>query len=215
VSDLWPDVPDSLDALVAQMLAKDPALRPGDGDGAGLAAALAALGPLENTAPAASRPRASRARATTRGERRLLAVVVLGPAAHVDALPEDALDRAVAPHGGRLEQLADGSTVVVLDADHQVATDQAVRAARCALAMSALAPDRPLAIAVGRTESGGRLPDDDLIGRASRLLAHARARPGEPAPIVLDEVSAGLLDSRFDVVERSEAGGRSRPGDRV
>jgi hypothetical protein len=56
----------------------------------------------------------------------------------------------VAPYGGRLEQLADGSAVVMLDVDHQVATDQAARAARCALAMSALAPHRSMAIAMGR-----------------------------------------------------------------
>ncbi|HEX8113235.1 MAG TPA: protein kinase, partial [Kofleriaceae bacterium] len=199
VSELWPEVPESLDALVAQMLAKDPALRPGDG--ASLAAALAALGPMANTAPVAPRERASRARSTTTRERRLLAVVMLGPAAQDDAWLDDSLQRAVAPHGGRLEQLADGSTVVVLDADHQVATDQAARAARSALAMSALAGHRPLAIAMGRTESGSRLPEADVIDRVSRLLAHVGGRPGELPAIALDEVSAGLLDARFDVIE--------------
>jgi len=57
-----------------------------------------------------------------------------------------------------------------------VATDQAARAARCALAMSALATDRPLAIAMGRIESGSRLPKDDLIDQTCRLLAHMRSR---------------------------------------
>src|SRR5436190_896150 len=47
VSELWPEVPESLDAVVAQMLAKEPALRPNDG--ANLAAALAALGPLAHS----------------------------------------------------------------------------------------------------------------------------------------------------------------------
>ncbi|HEX3473520.1 MAG TPA: protein kinase [Kofleriaceae bacterium] len=199
IRELWPEVPDSLDAVVAQMLAKDPALRPRDG--AGLAAALAALGPMPDTAPVAPRDRASRGRATTSKERRLLAVVMLGPAPDDPAL-EDALRRAVAPHGGRLEQLAGGSTVAVLDADHQVATDQAARAARCALAMSALAPHRALAIAIGRTESGGGLPEPDVIDRASRLLAHT-GEPAGRAPIALDEISAGLLDARFDVVEHA------------
>ena len=198
VSELWPGVPESLDALVAQMLAKEPALRPSDG--ANLAAALAALGPLVHTT--AMRESAARLRATTGGERRLLAAVMLGPTAHDDSLIEDSLRRAVAPYGGRLEQLADGSAIVVLDPDHQAATDQAAQAARCALAMYALAGHRPLAIAMGHTESGARLPEGDVIDRASRLLAQIDLRPADLPPIALDEVSAGLLDARFDVIER-------------
>ncbi|HEX7836272.1 MAG TPA: serine/threonine-protein kinase, partial [Kofleriaceae bacterium] len=77
VSELWPEVPRDLDSLVAQMLAKEPALRPSDG--ANLAAALAALGPLAHTALEAPRERVAIPRATTVGERRLLAVVMLGP----------------------------------------------------------------------------------------------------------------------------------------
>jgi tetratricopeptide (TPR) repeat protein len=200
VSALWSEVPESLDALVAQMLSKELALRPSDG--ANLAAALAALGPLAHTAPMAHREPAPRLPATTDGERRLLAVVMLGPAAHDDRQTEDLLRRAIVTHGGRLEQLADGSTVVMLDPDHQAATDQAVQAARCALAMHALAGHRPLAIAMGRTESGYRLPDGGVIDQASQLLADMARWPDDLPPIALDEVSAGLLDARFDVVER-------------
>ncbi|HEX7841836.1 MAG TPA: AAA family ATPase, partial [Kofleriaceae bacterium] len=139
---------------------------------------------------------------TTGGERRLLAVVMLGPTTLADGPAEDPLRRAVLPYGGRLEQLADGSTVVVLDADHQAATDQAAQAARCALAMAALAGHRPLAIAMGRTESGQRLPEGDVIDRASRLLAQVTRQPDGMPPIALDEISAGLLGARFDVIER-------------
>ncbi|HEX3483387.1 MAG TPA: serine/threonine-protein kinase, partial [Kofleriaceae bacterium] len=205
VSELWPEVPESLDALVAQMLAPDPALRPSDG--ANLAAALATLGPLAHTTVMVPRERTASPRATPPGERRLLAVVMLGPTDQDDPPLETALRHAVAPYGGRLEQLADGSAVVMLEGDHQVATDQAARAARCALAMSALVPHRPLAIAMGRTEPGNRLPEGDVIDRASRLLADMARQPGTLPPIALDEVSAGLLDARFDVVEHSETGG--------
>src|SRR5690349_16513667 len=134
VSELWPEVPESLDALVAQMLAQEPALRPSDG--ANLAAALATLGPLAHVAVMAPRERAASPRATPTGERRLLAVVMLGPADQGDP----PLETAVAPDGGRLEQLADGSAIVMLEGDHHVETDHAARAARCTLAISALAP---------------------------------------------------------------------------
>jgi hypothetical protein len=200
VSALWPEVPESLDALVAQMLSKEPALRPSDG--ANLAAALAALGPLASTAPMTHWQPAPSLHATTSAERRLSAVVMLGPPTQDDGLTAEPLHRAVAPHGGRLEQLADGSMVVMLDADHQAATDQAAQAARCALAMHALAGRRPLAIAMGRTESGHRLPEGGVIDQASQLLAHRVRWPDDLPPIALDEVSAGLLDARFDVVER-------------
>jgi tetratricopeptide (TPR) repeat protein len=200
VSALWPEVPESLDALVAQMLSKEPALRPSDG--ANLAAALAALGSLAPTAPMTHWQPAPSLPATTEGERRLSAVVMLGPPAEEDGWTADPLQRAVAPYSGRLEQLADGSTVVMLDADHQAATDQAAQAARCALAMHALAGHRPLAIAMGRTESGHWLPEAGVIDQASQLLAHMVRWPDGLPPIALDEVSSGLLDARFDVVER-------------
>src|SRR4051812_5357991 len=210
VSQLWPEVPESLDALVAQMLAKEPALRPSDG--ANLAAALAALGPLVHTGLIAPRERAPVVRAVPGGERRLLAVVMLGPTTRSEPRLDGALRHAVAPFGGRLEQLADGSTVVMLDADRQVATDHAAQAARCALAMSALTDHRPLAIAMGRAESGSRLPEGDVIDRVSRLLAELAGPPGDLPLIALDEVSAGLLDARFEVSERSEPGGGDPDG---
>ena len=93
--------------------------------------------------------------AITGGERRRLSVVLLGSAgeggAPADELVDEALQRAIKPYGGRLEQLTDGSTIVVLEADRQVATDQAAQVARCALALRAVAKGRPMAIAMGRT----------------------------------------------------------------
>ncbi len=199
VGALWPEVPEELDALVAQMLSKEPALRPSDG--ASLAAALAALGPIVHGVAAAP-PARERAPAITSGERRFLSVVVLGSAPEGGEPTPEALRRAIRPFGGRLEQLADGSTIVVLEADRQVATDQAAQAARCALAMRALARGRPVAVAMGRADAERKLPEGAVIDRASRLLAHAQAAPGDPPPIALDDMSAGLLDARFDVIER-------------
>jgi len=200
VSELWPAVPGDLDALVAQMLSKEPSLRPSNG--ADLVAALAALAPL--TYGQATCPREPVVGPPTYigGERRLVAVVMVGSAAEDDELTADALRRTVRPYRGRLEDLADGSTVVMLEADRQVATDQAGQAARCALAMRALAAGRPMAIAMGQIDSTSKLPGGDVIGRAVRLLSPTAPAPGGLPPIALDEVSAGLLDARFDVIER-------------
>jgi eukaryotic-like serine/threonine-protein kinase len=203
VSALWSEVPEDLDLLVAQLLSKEPALRPSDG--ANLAAALAALGPVVHSAAVAPRGRMARPSAITGSERRFLSVVLLGGAVEDDELAEQALRRASKPYGGRVEQLADGSTIVVFEADRQVATDQAAQAARCALAMRAVANGRPMAIAMGRADSTSKLPEGDVIDRASRLLEPLAKPSDDLPPIAVDEVSAGLLDARFDVIER-EAG---------
>ncbi|HEX7836810.1 MAG TPA: AAA family ATPase, partial [Kofleriaceae bacterium] len=147
--------------------------------------------------------------AIARGERRRLAIVLVSNATEdgspgslaPPAMIKQALRQAIAPYGGRLEQLGDGSTLVVIEADHLVATDHAALAARCALAIRAIAIGRPVAIAMGRSEATGELPGADMIDRASRLLAPAATPPGDLPPIALDALSAGLLDTRFDVIE--------------
>jgi eukaryotic-like serine/threonine-protein kinase len=218
---LWPEAPAALDALVARMMAKDPADRPSDGTE--LAAELAAIAPLVDGAAVAPRERGA---ARSRGERRLRAVVLLGPAvAAAAAGPEPepepdagaepdapALQRAVQPYGGRLEAFADGSAIVALEAERQVATDQAAQAARCALAIRALSKRRPIAIAMGRGEPAMKPPAPAMRPLARGGGGPAAPRPppapgaaAEPPPILLDEVVAGLLDARFDVAER-EAG---------
>ncbi|HWO23405.1 MAG TPA: protein kinase [Kofleriaceae bacterium] len=227
--ELWPEAPEDLDALVAQMLAKEPAQRPSDG--ANLAAALASLGPLTHAAAAVPvRHAAGLAPSTDGSERRLLSVIVLGAAAEPGAAAvlgaaaegaaaegaasaparaafAAALERVIQPYGGRLELLADGSAIIVLAPERQVATDQAAQAARCALALLPLAAarGRSMAIAMGRSESAQVLPGGDLLERAGRLLEEIAPvpvpAPADAASIALDEVTAGLLDARFDVAE--------------
>jgi len=109
---------------------------------------------------------------------------------------------AAAALGARIERLADGVVVATL-AEAGAATDQAVRAARCALALRQHWPDAPLGLATGRGVLVHRLPVGEVIDRAMRLLR--RAQHGAPAAaggrggVPIDEVTAGLLDARFEL----------------
>ena len=227
MSELSTDMPEGLDHLVARMLSKDPAGRPPDG--AAVAAALAALGPLDSAPRVSS---GSRAPELTEGEQRLVSVALIGPpdadsatsgsaASRADEAPLSgeaptivsadaggwsALRQVVSEYQGKLSTLADGSLIATL-LGRGIATDRAAQAAHCALGIRRLLPDRPMALATGRGEVGGRTPAGEAIDRAAQVLARerraARARPAASGsglrPIRLDEVTASLLGSRFDI----------------
>ncbi len=212
---LRPEVPAALEELCAAMLHKDPACRPASA--AAVAEALASLGPLgaagEATEPA---PPSRTLSGLTGGEQRVMAMVFVG-ARHESAEPlhegappsEDDVLALVREHGAKLDRLVDGTGVVTLSGPG-MATDQAARAARLALALHQLLPGVPMALATGRGDVARRIPVGDAIERAARLLARraealqaALASPptGGPAPsaIAVDEVTAALLGARFDV----------------
>ncbi len=236
VSELVSELPAALDDLVARMLDKDRAGRPADATR--VLAELSRLDLADAPRAVPSRPPAS----LTVGEQRLVCVVLAapppgpaaapgGPVAVAPTLevapPSDAQERlreAVSRHGGRLEVLVDGSLVVTLGRagrSPQAATDQAVQAARCALALRALVPDRPMALAMGRGMVTGRFPVGEVIDRAAHLL-DAPAALGRGTlggfrlgvlPVRVDEVTAGLLDARFDI--GGDASGLDLRGERV
>src|SRR5262249_6309878 len=64
---------------------------------------------------------------------------------------------------------------------------------RCALALKAVAVASPIALATGRGVMAGKWPVGEAIDRAARLLGAG------PQRVRLDDVTAGLLDTRFDV----------------
>jgi len=220
LADLRPELPADLGALIARLLAKDPAERPADA--AALLAALRQLGAVGLTQPA---PAAREAPAITTGERRLLCVIVAripgapagqgetihtpGSAAEAavsatlhsgrDTLPLGLILTVVAAHGGRAEQLVDGSVIVTLGGT-TVATDQAQSAARCALELRRLLPSAQLALATGRGVVSERWPMGEVIDRAIALLETAGAPPG----IEVDEVTSRLLGTRFTVQVEGE-----------
>jgi eukaryotic-like serine/threonine-protein kinase len=216
VSRIVAGVPPLLDALVARMLAKDPSARPADG--MAVATELTALEETEELHGDAEGPRRT---SLTRGEQRLFCVVLVAGelpaevAGMATATPgemaslRDALLPVAEPYGARLEVLADGSAAATL-VGTAVATDQAAQGARCALALRAHLPDRPMALAMGRGEIDGRLPVGEAIARAASMLRASGARPEDSRLIAVDEVAAGLLDARFEITVRE--GGRALSG---
>jgi tetratricopeptide (TPR) repeat protein len=197
VRTIRPDVPEALEAVVARMLVKEPEGRPADG---GVVAdeldALEAM-PATGAAP----PRDVRPTLTA-SEQRVMCILLAGRAAPVGPTlsPAQSSDvdehirHLVASYGGRADGLADGSLLVTLSGSGAAATDQAVRAARCGLALRPLLPELPMVLATGRGVLSARLPMGEVIDRAVRALSKAPV-----AGIRLDTLSAGLLDARFDV----------------
>jgi hypothetical protein len=220
VRDLRDDVPPALDALIARMLAKSPADRPRDGGE--LAAELSVIHHLPRDLQMTSAPVAM----LTGTEQRLLCALVAGvirdphaPASisavkttvrvpgESEASPSQMeLETLVKRFGGKLHLLVDGSLVVTL-AEAGAATDQAVKAARCALAVKALLPSVPMSLVAGRAVLSGAGPMGTAIDRGVELL-----HPGNVAEVRVDSVIAGLLDDRFDV--RRDAVGELLYGER-
>lgn len=205
-------VPAELEKLVAAMLSKNPESRPRHGG-----EIYKELERIRNgSAPDAEAARVERLSAA---ERRLVSVVVARSGTRtstVDDVPtstlrsaestqrHDPLRAVVAPFGGQLEVLANGSLAVALSV-RGTAPDQAVHAARCALSLRAAGVPPPIVVATGQgVDAGGRLPLGEAIDRAVGLLDECKALQdaGERASdaIVLDSVTAGLLDRRFEVV---------------
>ncbi len=204
-SERCPGIAPELDAFVLRMLAKRPDERPADGaavcaEADALAERTVSLVPEPTARAVAYDVATGVALGITHSERRTVSVILTAPERLelADTLPHAALEsdeivRAGARFGARVEQLADG-TVVALLVGVGEPTDLAARAARCALAISAHHKRASLSLVTGRALLGATLPVGDLIDRAvQQLVAHS-----EPS-LRIDELTAGLLDGRFDI----------------
>ncbi len=207
-SALCVDVPPALGELVARLLAKNPSARPPD-----VSSLAAELRAMHLEAEALSRqptPRPPQA-ALTEKEQRLLSVILITPAGEMSAwdetlsierlsTPLDGVTALVTTLGGKVESLADGS-IIVLVPGKSAASDQSVRAARCALELHASLPGAWMALVTGHGLLHGRMPVGELIDRAVKLVRdHAVNGPApttDAGTILLDELSAGLLEPRF------------------
>jgi serine/threonine protein kinase/tetratricopeptide (TPR) repeat protein len=213
------DIPPALDDLITRMLSKHVTARPTNGS-----AMLRELDQFKAVRDSpAQRASAPAIRALTGSERRLVSVVMatIPPGEDLEDLPPPtsappgsfatmaaSFDprSIVASFGAEAEMLVDGSIVVTLSGKG-AASDQAAHAARCALSLRSHLIGAHVALATGLATVTGRGCVGDVIERAASILAGARGRRqgmsaetlhGE-SPVFLDETTAGLLDTRFDV----------------
>jgi tetratricopeptide (TPR) repeat protein len=211
LADRCPGLPAAFTGLVARLLAKDPAVRP---TAPAAAAALAELVTVLATAPRAEAPRfvpdASTPFLPTLSlleEQRLVCVLVARPPAGEPAGAaegHDLLERlraVVAPLGGRAERLLDGALVASWTGDG-VPRDLAAKAARAALLAREMLPGAALALGSGLAALPGGLRLGAALDRAAAALD---AADGAPRAVLVDEVTAGLLDDRFQI-HRTTAG---------
>ena len=194
-STLHREVPLELDELVGRMLAKAPQDRPPSGGE--VARRLGLLSHLSDVPPE-SAPRSSAA--VTASEQRI-SCVILTRAGSDEAFRH--AERAAQIHGVRPSRLADGTLLAVISGRGS-ATDQVAQAARCAIALQETMHAPAVALATGLAVNTGDGPSGRAIEAASTALLRLEAKvaeegEGRRGTIWVDETTATLLDSRFDV----------------
>ena len=199
---LWPDVPEVLDQLITQMLSKEPADRPSSAAAAEALAALERLAGDELRAPGRSSSLPTIVPSLTSDEQRVLSVIVIGASRkEPKGDPEVAtnhLRHAARARGARLEPMADGSmAAILLNALPPLA--EAEQAARLALDLHAIVPDRVIVMATGRSGGLFKRTVGDAINRAVYLLDACARAGGSPDAVLVDEASARLLEKRFEL----------------
>ncbi len=206
VRTLRPELPEWLQALVEQLLVKEPRQRLPDAD------TLWSL--LSN--PGASTTSSALLAAAPQspflspgGEQQLVSVLLASPHA-MAALTSppvpasrgklrDSLRTLLAPYGGQTELLADGSLVTALRPERGTATDLAALAARCALLIKESWPEALVVLTTGRATLQQHLPVGEAMERAGQLLLQQAQAPESGKRVVLDETTAGLLGSTFQL----------------
>jgi len=202
---LAPGVPPVVGAVIAKMLAKEPADRYPNGDA--VVRILDAVDTREIPVDVAVPAHAG----LTLRERRLLSLMVLNGNAQPDV---DVVRSLAADFGARAEALANGS-VVVLVSGRDNATELARVSARCALEIRHALPDVPIVLATGRSEDVSEDPTQTMsmsgegtasssrysgvFERAAGLLRFDHASLARPLPILIDDTTAGLLGNDFEI----------------
>lgn len=193
VRDARKEVSAEVDALVAQLMAKDPRDRFADAR-----AALAALERVKALGDDATSGSSTGVGISSR-EARLCAMLFVGESD--GAVTPQGLEGAtgiVERFGGALERLANGA-LAVRWVEAASVTERAVAAARCALWMRERSPSAPVSLATVRGGSAREEVVAAAIDRAAELVREAAQSKQRRPGVRIDETTAGLLDARFEV----------------
>jgi eukaryotic-like serine/threonine-protein kinase len=199
-------IPTALSLLIAQMLRKSPTERP---TAAEVVQSLASILPkLVETMPTPgvvtdrdpALKSANESALSLSDEQRLVCVLVVRSSAMPVNGPamDDALENlraVVAPLGGRAERVLDGTIIASWTGDG-VARDLAARAARAALLARERLPGAVLALGSGLAALGGTVRFGPALDRAILALGAAN---GVHGVVLLDDITAGLIDDRFHI----------------
>lgn len=208
--ELCGEIPDALLSLIERMLCKDPACRIQDA-----AALLDELDAFEASRganprqPASDRSKMDVPRNDTEAQ---LVSVLAGwlappPGETLDPVLEEecrlrlhSVTKSLQDLGIRSEILPDRTLLATVSSTSlSSATAQAKRAAHCALLLRKRLPEAVVAVATGKALLKDQWPVGEAITRAVILTrAHRNHSSAKPAPILIDAMTAGLLDSQFE-----------------
>lgn len=209
VPDYDPTIPESVALLVGRMMAASPENRPSN------AREVATL--IRGGHAGAVVLQDVSATGITDRERRILCVILAGEGrdhtSRAEApdqedqtmvsalLPVGILDEMVAPYGGVVELLGRGLALVSLRGSPGN-MDHAAHAARCALELRTQMPLVPIVLVTGRSDPDAPLAVGEMFDRGAMMVRAMASAPSTQVQsgIRIDEVTAGLLGSRFEIV---------------
>ena len=214
VRELNPEVSTQLSALVVQLLSKDQRRRPLDASQ--LATQLDRLREVaggrrkqdavdsQTAATASLRPQRSPSGAAAARAQLTFLLSTGADLSGARGPSQEALDASIAAHGGKLETVDGGWWMVLFPPSSEGTSEQAARAAHCALKLRALLPEAPMVLVAEPADSGlGELIDRVVKTLTSdsvaSLFSQATSTAAPLEGIRLDEATAALLKPPFDV----------------
>ncbi len=114
------------------------------------------------------------------------------------------MQRALSPFGLTPEIYADGTLVVMISHATDPLPDVAKRAVRAATAVRDADPSLFIAVTTGRATDGRAVMVSDTVDRAASLLSYSMLH-GSPGDVGLDDATAALVESTFEIERTREA----------